>query len=58
MKNRNKKVHLKPGLTGLVQIYRNRNLSVLEKEKYELFYLKNYSPFFDIEILAKSLFDI
>ncbi len=56
--NGNKKVHLKPGLTGLVQIYKNRNLSVLEKEKYELFYLKSYSPFFDIEILAKSIFDI
>ncbi len=56
--NGGKKIHLKPGLTGLAQIYRSRNLSTLEKEKYELFYLKNYSPFFDVEILAKSIFDI
>jgi GT2 family glycosyltransferase len=55
-KNENKKVHLKPGLTGLVQLYKNRRLNTVEKEKYELFYLKNYSPFFDIEILAKSMF--
>jgi len=52
------KIYLKPGLTGLVQLYRDQNLNELEKEKYELFYLKNYSPFFDIEILTKSILRI
>jgi GT2 family glycosyltransferase/lipopolysaccharide/colanic/teichoic acid biosynthesis glycosyltransferase len=47
--------HLKPGLTGLVQINRHRNLTEEEKEKFQLFYLTNYSPLLDMEIIFKTL---
>ncbi len=57
-KKNHHRIYLKPGITGLVQLYRDQNLNELEKEKYELFYLKNYSPFFDVEILAKSILGI
>ncbi|MFQ5706982.1 MAG: glycosyltransferase [bacterium] len=52
-----KPVDLKPGLTGLVQLNAGRNLSQEDKEKYNLYYLKNYSPLLDVEILLKSLFN-
>ncbi len=49
-------VDLKPGLTGLVQVNRHRNLTQEDKERYHLYYLKNYSPLLDLEILFKALF--
>ena len=45
----------KPGLTGLVQINLYRELSNQEKEQYNLYYLKNYTPLLDIEILFKTI---
>lgn len=50
------KVDLKPGLTGLAQVNRKKQLSEEDKEKYQLYYLKNYSPLLDIEIIFKTLF--
>ncbi|MBN2412061.1 glycosyltransferase [candidate division KSB1 bacterium] len=47
---------LKPGITGLEQINRNRDISDKERVKYNVFYLKNYSLLLDIEILLKSFF--
>ncbi|MFQ5602918.1 MAG: glycosyltransferase [bacterium] len=49
---------LLPGLTGLVQINRHRELSPDDIEKYHLYYLKNYSPLLDLEIIFKSIFKI
>ena len=49
---------LKPGLTGLVQVNRDKNLTKKEKEKYQLFYLTNYSPLLDLEILFKAIFKV
>jgi len=49
---------LKPGLTGLEQINRNLNLTDEDREKYHLYYLKNYSPLLDVEIILKSLFRV
>ncbi|MBN1894459.1 glycosyltransferase [bacterium] len=46
----------KPGLTGLVQVSGSRKLSQAEKEKFNLYYLKNYSFLLDLEILIKALF--
>jgi GT2 family glycosyltransferase len=45
----------KPGLTGLVQINLYRELDNEEKEQYNLYYLKNYTPLLDIEILFKTI---
>jgi lipopolysaccharide/colanic/teichoic acid biosynthesis glycosyltransferase len=49
---------LMPGLTGLVQVNRHRHLSQEDKEKYHLYYMKNYSPFLDLEIIFKALFKL
>lgn len=46
----------KPGLTGIVQIHRSRQLTNEEKMRYRHYYMKNYSIFLDIEILLKALF--
>ncbi len=49
---------LKPGLTGLVQVNSQKQLSVDDKTKYEIYYLKNYSPLLDLEIIFKAIFRI
>ena len=45
----------KPGLTGLIQLQRNRVLEAQEKEQYNLYYAKNQSLALDVEILLKTL---
>ncbi len=44
----------KPGLTGLVQLNRDKLTSGDDAEKYHLFYLKNQSVLLDLEIILKS----
>jgi GT2 family glycosyltransferase/lipopolysaccharide/colanic/teichoic acid biosynthesis glycosyltransferase len=46
---------IKPGLTGFEQINKQLLLTDEDRENYHLYYLKNYSPILDIEILFKSL---
>ncbi len=46
---------IKPGLTGLEQIYKDHNLSKEDRERFHLYYLKNYSLLLDMEILIKSV---
>lgn len=48
----------KPGLTGLVQANAHKGLTDEEKERYNLYYLKGYSPLLDIEILFKAVFHL
>ncbi len=48
----------KPGLTGLVQINLYRNLDDAEKNRYNLYYLKNYSILLDLEIIFRALFRV
>jgi hypothetical protein len=45
----------KPGLTGLIQLQRNRALSEQEREQYNLYYAKNQSLALDVEILLKTM---
>jgi len=47
---------LKPGLTGLEQLNRPSELSTENREKYHLYYLKNYTLLLDIIIIFKELF--
>lgn len=47
---------IKPGLTGLEQVNQQLELSLQDRKRYQLYYLKNYSPFLDLEILMKSMF--
>ena len=51
----NKKYYYKAGLTGLVQINRDKINSPDDEEKYHLYYLKNQSTFLDLEIMLKAL---
>lgn len=45
----------KKGLTGIVQINKNKNLTDEEKNRYEIFYARNQNIWLDIEILIKTL---
>ncbi|NOZ61113.1 MAG: glycosyltransferase [Calditrichaeota bacterium] len=49
---------LKPGVTGLAQISRNTSGTAEDIERYNQFYMKNYSIQSDVEILIKALFRI
>lgn len=46
---------LRPALTGLEYVNRNVELSEEERKRYHLYYLKNYSPLLDIEIIVKTI---
>jgi len=48
-------LELKPGLTGIVQVNFFKQLTPGDKEKYEIYYLKNYSPFLDLEIIWRAI---
>ncbi len=45
----------KPGLTGIVQINENKNLSDEEIERLNIYYAKNQNIWLDIEILIKTI---
>ncbi len=49
-------LYYKPGITGLRQLNESRLFRESEKEKFELFYVQNYSIWMDVDILVKSLF--
>jgi GT2 family glycosyltransferase/lipopolysaccharide/colanic/teichoic acid biosynthesis glycosyltransferase len=51
-------VELKPGLTGLFQINKHNAFTSADCERYNLYYLKNYSLLLDIEIIIKAIFKI
>ncbi|NOY57320.1 MAG: glycosyltransferase [Calditrichaeota bacterium] len=55
-KSVNTHLSLQPGLTGLEQLNRHSDLSPEEREKYHLYYLKNYTPLLDMVIIFKELF--
>lgn len=48
----------KPGLTGMVQVNFWKGLKEEEKERYNLYYLKNYSLLLDLEIILREIFHI
>lgn len=45
----------RPGLTGPTQIYRNKNLSIMEIEQLEKSYVIHYSLLLDCKILFKTI---
>jgi len=49
---------IKPGLTGLNRIAKQENLNESEKQRRDLYYMKNYSLILDIEIILKTIFKI
>jgi lipopolysaccharide/colanic/teichoic acid biosynthesis glycosyltransferase len=49
-------LYYKPGITGLRQINESRLYRDSEKEKFERYYVQNYSIWMDLDILVKTLF--
>ena len=50
-------IHLvKPGITGWAQINGRDEISIQQKVEFEIFYLKNQSFMFDIQIIIKTMF--
>jgi len=49
----------KAGMTGWAQVNGLRgNTSIEERTKYDLYYVENWSPFFDIKILLRTIFTV
>ena len=46
---------VRPGLTGLAQCMGRNNISVIDKIKYDLKYIKNYSLKQDLEIIVLTI---
>ena len=47
------------GMTGWAQVNGLRgNTSIEERTKYDLYYVENWSPFFDIKILLRTIFTV
>lgn len=46
---------IRPGLTGYAQIHGRSSLSFQDEMRYELFYLKNWSPWLDVIIFFKTI---
>jgi lipopolysaccharide/colanic/teichoic acid biosynthesis glycosyltransferase len=49
---------MRPGLTGWAQLHQGTDMgdeTVLEKVRYNLYYAKNLSPLFDLEIFLKTI---
>ena len=49
-----RRLQVRPGLTGLAQVYGPYNLPPVEKLKYDLKYIEQMSPWLDIKLLALS----
>ena len=47
---------IRPGVTGYAQIHGRSSLSFQDEMRYELFYLKNWSPWLDVIIFFKTIF--
>ncbi|MEW6086685.1 MAG: sugar transferase [bacterium] len=51
----NERLLVKPGITGLAQVNGRYHLTIHEKAKYDLFYIRNHSLGLDIKILLKTI---
>lgn len=46
---------MKPGVTGLAQVMANYTTSPPDKLRYDMMYIKNYSPLLDLKILFQTI---
>ncbi|HHW43039.1 MAG TPA: sugar transferase [Desulfotomaculum sp.] len=46
---------VKPGLTGLAQVYGKYTTSAADKLRYDLYYIRNYSFLLDLKILLQTI---
>lgn len=49
------KFEVRPGLTGLGQIYGNGNLHIFERKYYDAYYAMHFSPKMDLKILFRTV---
>ena len=49
-----KVLSIKPGITGLAQISGRSDLNFEDEVKLDIYYIENWSLFFDIAILART----
>ncbi len=45
---------IKPGLTGVAQVYAPRDVPLLHKFRYDLIYIQNQSLWLDLNLIAMS----
>lgn len=50
-----KRLDMLPGMTGLAQVSGNIHLSLLDRYKYDIFYVENYSLFLDLKIIVRTI---
>ncbi len=50
-----KRSSIRPGLTGVAQVFASRSLAREEKFKYDLWYVDNMSFWLDMKLIAKSV---
>ncbi len=46
---------VKPGLTGLAQVYSKYTTSAADKLRYDLYYIRNYSLWLDLKIILQTI---
>lgn len=51
----NYRMKVKPGITGLAQVKGNYSTDFRDKLKFDLLYIRNYSIFLDLQIIANTL---
>ena len=44
-----------PGITGLTQVSGRKNLHLDEMIRLDIYYIENWSPWLDLQILLKTL---
>jgi len=49
------RLSVRPGLTGLAQVYASYYVSPHNKLRYDLLYIRNYSPLLDLQILYRTI---
>ncbi|ARI76252.1 sugar transferase [Halobacillus mangrovi] len=50
-----KRLNMRPGLTGLAQVSGNIYISLEERYKYDLYYVRNFSLWLDIKIILRTV---
>jgi len=57
-KEEEKKLKVKPGITGYNQAFYRNSISQQEKFKNDVYYVDNQSLFFDIKIIIRTLYSV
>ena len=50
-----KRLNMKPGMTGLAQVSGNIYLSLVDRYKFDVYYVENYSMLLDIQIIIRTV---